>query len=192
MSKSGLVGSVHSTHLYEKATIQRMINHFEQVLQSAVQMQTLSYFWYKSHYTSGKTRAKFLQSNFCHFPQNQTILNYFEKQVEITPNNIAVEFENESITYLELNNRVNKLANFLIEQGIKHEMLVPLCIERSIEMLVGILGIMKSGAAYVPVDPDNPTDRIAYVLKHIQAKFVITLDRFKSLFSNNRIWFSLT
>jgi amino acid adenylation domain-containing protein len=187
MSKSGLVGSVHySTDLYEKATIQRMINHFEQVLQSAAQMQTHAISDINLITPQEKLELNSFNQTFADFPQNQTILNYFEKQVEITPNNIAVEFENESITYLELNNRVNKLANFLIEQGIKHEMLVPLCIERSIEMLVGILGIMKSGAAYVPVDPDNPTDRIAYILKDIQAKFVITLDRFKSLFSEQQ------
>jgi non-ribosomal peptide synthetase component F len=79
--------------------------------------------------------------------------------VEINPGNIAVVFGTDKLTYRELNERSNQLAHYLREKGVKENTLVPICIRRSVEMIVGILAVLKCGAAYVPIDPAYPPDR---------------------------------
>ena len=98
----------------------------------------------------------------------------FEEQAAKTPKSIAVVFENKELSYKELNERSNQLANYLIKQGVKAETLVPVCVERSAEMLIGILGILKAGGAYVPVDPDYPADRIRYMLEDTGASIMLS------------------
>lgn len=107
------------------------------------------------------------------FPVHETIVSLFERQVSRTPDNCAVVFDDTMITYRELNQRANQLANYLTMQGISKESLVPLCLERNIEMIIGILAIVKAGAAYVPVDPDYPADRIAFVLDDCNPEVII-------------------
>ena len=95
-------------------------------------------------------------------------------QVERTPDAIAVVFEQDSLTYRELNRRVNRLAHRLLKLGVGPELRVAICVERSIEMLVGVLAILKAGAAYVPLDPLYPKERLAYVLDHTRAPLLVT------------------
>ncbi|MEE1056511.1 MAG: amino acid adenylation domain-containing protein, partial [Acutalibacteraceae bacterium] len=97
----------------------------------------------------------------------------FEEQVEKTPENMAVVYENESLTYAELNARANVIAHKLRSMGIKPEDFVVICAERSIEMLVGIYGIIKSGAAYVPIDPTYPVERMNFILEDCKPKAVL-------------------
>jgi non-ribosomal peptide synthetase component F len=85
-----------------------------------------------------------------------TIAALFEEQVLKTPNEIAVVFEKEQLTYQELNERSNQLAHYLRSKGVKEETLVPICVERSLGMIIGVLGILKAGAVYVPIDPEYP------------------------------------
>lgn len=111
------------------------------------------------------------------YPVNNTIVDLFEKQVAKTPNNIAVIFNKKALTYNQLNIRVNKLAEFLIETyGIGCNDLVSLCLNRSEYMIVGILAILKAGSAYVPISPAFPSERIKYILNDIKCK-VILIDR---------------
>ncbi|GJL50631.1 MAG: hypothetical protein NPIRA01_18580 [Nitrospirales bacterium] len=98
----------------------------------------------------------------------------FEKQVQETPAAIAVTYEQEHLTYWDLNIRANQLAHYLIEQGVQSGTFVALAIERSLSMLIGILGILKAGGAYVPVDPQNPQERILFILDDVKAPFVLT------------------
>ncbi|MEZ4821382.1 MAG: AMP-binding protein [Ignavibacteria bacterium] len=98
----------------------------------------------------------------------------FEKQAEKTPDNIALIFEDESINYRELNQRSNQLANYLIKLGAGPGTLIGLCVGRSTEMVIGLLGILKSGSAYIPIDTDYPKSRIEYMLNDSNAKIVIT------------------
>ncbi|MHC5732003.1 MAG: AMP-binding protein, partial [Nostoc sp.] len=95
------------------------------------------------------------------YPRNKCIHQLFEQQVENTPEAIAVLFENEQLTYHQLNQRANQLAHYLRSLGVKPEMLVGICVERSIQMVVGLLGILKAGGAYVPLDPAYPAERLA-------------------------------
>lgn len=105
---------------------------------------------------------------------DRTIVDLFCAQARETPDRIAVVFGDERMSYRELDKRSNQLAHYLIGQGVRTEMLVGICLERSVEMIVGILGILKAGGAYVPIDPEYPKDRIAYVLADIKAQIVLT------------------
>ncbi len=99
------------------------------------------------------------------YSKDKCINELFEKQVEITPDIVAVVFENEQISYRELNRRANQLAHYLVELGVKPDSLVAIGVERSIEMVMGILSILKAGGAYVPLDPGYPIDRLSYIIK---------------------------
>jgi amino acid adenylation domain-containing protein len=108
------------------------------------------------------------------YPADKNIVALFEEQVAKTPDAVAVKFEGDSLTYRELNTRSNQLARYLQLQGVVKETLVPVCLERSFEMLIGIIGILKAGGAYIPVDPEYPVDRIAYMLNDSAAKIVLS------------------
>jgi amino acid adenylation domain-containing protein len=101
----------------------------------------------------------------------------FEEQVRRTPNAIAAVFQSESITYRELNQRANQLARHLQSLGAGPDKLVGLCMERGLELMIGIVGILKAGAAYLPLDPASPPDRIAYMLDDAQPAAVVIQDR---------------
>ncbi|OXB13543.1 AMP-binding protein, partial [Flavobacterium tructae] len=108
------------------------------------------------------------------YPSDKTIVDLFEEQVKQTPTAIAVVYGDEKLTYKELDQRSNQLGHYLREQGVKPDALVGICLERSLEMLIGILGILKSGGAYVPIDPEYPADRIAYMLKDAGIDLVVS------------------
>ncbi|MDN3695558.1 amino acid adenylation domain-containing protein [Chryseobacterium tructae] len=121
------------------------------------------------------TEISNLWSSGVHYPSDTTIHELFEAQVERTPNHTAIVYQDVRLSYRELNERSNRLANYLIEKyDIQPDDLIPLCVERSEEMLVAILGVLKSGGAYVPMDPSYPADRIKHILSDTGAKIVIT------------------
>ena len=108
------------------------------------------------------------------FPQDRCIHQLFEAQVARTPDAVAIVFETEQLTYRELNEKANQLAHDLQQMGVGPEVLVGICVDRSIEMIVGLLGILKAGGAYVPLDPNYPSERLAYMLKDSQASVLLT------------------
>jgi amino acid adenylation domain-containing protein len=111
---------------------------------------------------------------YADYPRKKTIHELFEEQVERTPDNIAVVFEDKKLTYRELNERANRLARTLREKGVKPDNIVGIMVERSLEMIVGIMGILKSGGAYLPIDPGYPEDRIKYMLEDSETKLLLT------------------
>ena len=102
------------------------------------------------------------------------LIDMIHVQEKNTPDKPALVFHDEELTYQELSERSNRLANYLHSKGVKKETLVPVCIERSMDMIVGIIGILKAGGAYVPIDPEYPADRISYMLKDTDASIVLT------------------
>lgn len=108
------------------------------------------------------------------YPKHKTIHSVFEEQAEKTPHHIAAIFEDKKLTYLELDTAANHLAAILREKGVIPNSIVAIMVERSLEMLIGILGILKAGGAYLPIDPDYPEDRIKFMLEDSQAKIVLT------------------
>lgn len=109
--------------------------------------------------------------------QDKCIHKLFEAQVQKTPNKIAVVFENQQLTYAQLNSKANQLADYLQQQGVKPEVLVGLCVERSLLMIVGLLGILKAGGAYLPLDPTLPKDGFASRLQNTQTPVILTQQR---------------
>ncbi|MBD1938356.1 non-ribosomal peptide synthetase [Microcoleus sp. FACHB-68] len=108
------------------------------------------------------------------YSQDQCIHKIFEEQVKRTPAQIALVFENQQLTYRELNDRSNKLANYLQKLGVEPETVVAICVERSLEMVVAMLGILKAGSAYLPLDPAMPADRIALMLQDAKVPVLLT------------------
>ncbi|RZK76580.1 MAG: amino acid adenylation domain-containing protein, partial [Pedobacter sp.] len=108
------------------------------------------------------------------YSSKETLVDLIEHQILRTPDKIAVLNEEAEISYAELNERSNQLAHYLQSKGVTAETLVPVCIERNINMLIGILGVLKSGAAYVPIDPEYPEERISYMLEDTNATLIIS------------------
>lgn len=114
------------------------------------------------------------------YPRDKTITQLFEEQVEKTPDNIAVVFENQKLTYRELNEKANSLACYLRENGIERNNIVGIMVKRSLEMIISILAVLKSGACYIPIDPEYPQDRIEYMLNNSNTKLLLTFKRLEN------------
>ena len=170
-----LIGALeYSTDLFDAQTIKRMVGNFTTLLESIVgnPHQPISAL---PLLTESERQSLIDWNNSgADFSRDECIHQLFEMQVERTPDAIAVVFEQDSLTYRELNRRANQLAHHLRNLGVGPEVCVAICVERSIEMLVGVLGILKAGAAYVPLDPLYPKDRLAYVLDDARAPVLLT------------------
>lgn len=165
----------YCTNLFKKETIERLSKHFVKVLNLIASnteakigdMEVLfEYEKNKILYDFNNTRVD--------YPKDKTIQELFEIQVEKTPDSIAVVYEDKKLTYRELNEKANSLARVLRKKGVKAESIVGIMVDRSIEMVVAILGIIKSGAAYLPIDPNYPNDRMIYILENSNASLLIT------------------
>jgi len=130
----------------------------------------------KSRLTDAERRLLLIEWNNTQrdYPRDLCVHQLFEQQVARTPNAIALAFEQQGLTYRELNRRANLLAHFLGEKGVGPDRLVGLCLERSPDLVVDLLGILKAGAAYVPLDPAYPRERLAYMLEDAETKVLVT------------------
>lgn len=108
------------------------------------------------------------------YPHDKTLVQLFEEQVKQSPQSTAVSFENHSLNYQQLNERVNQLAHYLRKQGAKPETIIALAMKRGLDMVIGMLAVIKAGAAYLPVDSSYPAERIRYMLVDSQAQFILT------------------
>ncbi len=115
------------------------------------------------------------------YSNNGYIHQLFEAQVKRTPDAIALKFDNQNLSYAELNTKANQLAHYLVSQGVKPDMLMGICLERSFEMVIGLLGILKAGGAYVPLDPQYPQERLTFMLNDVAPLFVLTQSKFMAL-----------
>jgi amino acid adenylation domain-containing protein len=111
------------------------------------------------------------------YSSDKCLHQLFEAQAAITPDAVAVSFENQQLSYGQLNERANRLAGYLIARGVKRETLVGICVERSVEMIVGLLAILKAGGAYVPLDSAYPKERLQFVLDDAQLALLLTQER---------------
>jgi amino acid adenylation domain-containing protein len=176
---SGLRGTwEYNTDLFEAATIERMTAHLQTILEGIVANpeQHLSDL---PLLTEAERQRLLVEWNDTQadYPKDQCIHQLFEAQVERTPDAVAVVFENQQLTYRELNQQANQLANHLQKLGVEPEVLVGICMERSLEMIVGLLGILKAGGAYVPLDPTYPKERLAFMLEDAQVLVLLTQAR---------------
>ncbi len=158
--------------------IENLAEQFHKLVESAVKNSeaAISELDILGDRTLHKLLFEFNQTD-ANYPQNKCIHQLVEEQAERTPNNIAVAFQDEQLTYAELNARANKVAHYLQKLGVGAEVLVGICVERSPEMLVGILGILKAGGAYVPIDPTYPQERLAFILEDTRTSILLTQHR---------------
>ncbi|MBW4677254.1 MAG: AMP-binding protein, partial [Desmonostoc geniculatum HA4340-LM1] len=162
-TESGLVGGFeYNTDLFAQSTIQRMVGHLQTLLEAIVTnpQQRLSDL---PMLTKPEQHQLLWEWNdtATDYPEDKCIHELFEAQVEKRPDAIAVVLGNQQLTYRELNNRANQLAHYLRSLGVKSEVLVGICVERSLSMVIGLLAILKAGGAYVPLDPSYPQERLA-------------------------------
>ena len=121
------------------------------------------------------------------YPGEKCVHQLFAEQVERTPNATAVVFAEESLTYADLNRRANQLGHYLRKMGVGPEVRVGICVERSLEMIIGVLGTMKAGGAYVPLDPEYPQERLRYMLQDAQASVLLVQPEFAWTLSAEKI-----
>ncbi len=168
---------VYSTDLFDQITITRMLEHFQALLESIVTdpQQRLA----NLSLLTEIERHQLLSWNHnqADYPKNLCIHQRFEAQVERSPEAVAVVFESQQLTYQDLNRRSNKLAHYLRKLGVGPEVLVGIYVERSVEMIVGVLGILKAGGAYLPLDPTYPQQRLSFMLSDSQVSILLTQQR---------------
>ncbi|GAB4190132.1 MAG: hypothetical protein Fur006_31950 [Coleofasciculaceae cyanobacterium] len=165
----------YNTDLFEAATINRMAGHFQQLLEGIVinPDRPLSELPMLTEAERQQLLVEWNQTQV-DYPKDYCIHELFEAQVERTPDAIAVVFEDQQLTYRELNAKANQLAHYLQTLGVGPEVLVGICVERSLEMAIGLLGILKAGGAYVPLDPAYPQERLTFMLEDAQVPVLLT------------------
>jgi amino acid adenylation domain-containing protein len=172
----GLIGMLeYNTDLFDDKTIARMIGHFQTLLESIVAHpnQKISELPLLTETEQHQLLVEWNNTK-TEYPQDKCIHQLFEEQVERTPDGVAIVFEDQQLTYQDLNARANQLAHYLQTLGVDSEVLVGICVERSLEMIVGILGILKAGGAYVPLDPAHPSERLAFMLEDAAVAVLLT------------------
>ncbi|NET45429.1 amino acid adenylation domain-containing protein [Okeania sp. SIO2B3] len=180
---SYLFGSLkYNTDLFDEQTIAGMVAHFQTLLEGIVsnpeqRVGELPIF----SETEKQQLLVTWNDTKTDYPTDKCIYQLFEEQVEKTPNAVAVVFEQQSLTYSQLNRKANQLAHYLQKLGVVPETLVGICIERSIEMVVGLLAILKAGGAYVPLDPSYPSERLAYMVSDAQVSLLLTQESLVTL-----------
>ena len=166
---------VYNGGLFESASIQRLLGHLQTLLFGLIadkeqdiaslplltetQEQQLTIEW-------NDTKQD--------YPLDNCIHHLFELQAAKTPSSIAVVFEDQKLTYQQLNQKANQVAHYLRSRGVTAESLVGICVERSLDMIIGLLGILKAGGAYVPLDPGYPPERLTYMLEDADVEIVLT------------------
>jgi amino acid adenylation domain-containing protein len=168
----------YSTDLFDAATIERMSQHLETLLEgiAAAPEQRLS----DLPFLTAAEREQLLTgwNRTQHdFARVKCIHEEFEEQVRTTPDAVAVIFEGEQLSYRELNRRANQLAHYLVGLGAGPEVLVGICMERSLDLMVAVLGVLKAGGAYFPLDPGFPRQRLAFMLADSQSPVLLTQER---------------
>ena len=121
------------------------------------------------------------------YPKDQCIQQLFEAQVLRTPKAAAVVYQDQQLSYAELNVRANQLAHYLRGQGVGPDVLVAICVERTLEMIIGLLGILKAGGAYVPLDPHSPKECLAFMLEDTRAPVLVTQASLRGLLSHSKV-----
>jgi len=172
----GLTGEwEYATDLFEAKTIQGMAGHFEVLLMGIVDNPQQGINSLPLLTDDERQQLLFWNQTQTDYPLHQTLVDLFETQVEKNPNNLALVFESQRLTYQQLNQLANQLAHYLIQNHkIKPDTLIGICVERSLEMIIGVLAILKAGGAYVPIDPHYPQERIQFMLADSGTSVLLT------------------
>jgi amino acid adenylation domain-containing protein/non-ribosomal peptide synthase protein (TIGR01720 family) len=173
---AGLVGVIeYATDLFKAETIARLRGHWERLLEEVVAHpdQPIAELMLLTEEERQQALAEWAATQTA-YPQHANIHQLFETWAEDTPDAIAVVFEEQQLTYAELNRRANQLAHYLRSLGIGPEIAVGLCVERSLDLVIALLGILKAGGIYVPLDPSYPQERLAFMLTDARVPVLLT------------------
>jgi amino acid adenylation domain-containing protein len=172
---------IFSTDLFRRESVERMVQHFQKLLEGInadARIATLPLF------TEAEKQQLLAawQGPVVEFPRDECIHQLFEAQAARTPDKVALVFHDEELTYRELDQRATQLARYLRKLGVGPDVVVGVCIERSLEMMVGMLGVLKAGGAYLGLDPAYPQERLQLMLDDVKAHVLVTQERFSSRF----------
>jgi amino acid adenylation domain-containing protein len=174
-----LSGSIsYSTDLFDESTIERISEHWRRILEALVADSEQS--WRGVDLLSPVERRQMLEEwneTEAAFPENITLHELFEKQVTETPDAIAVSFDGQRLSYAQLNRRANQLAHYLREAGVGAETPVAIYLERSVNQILALLGVLKAGGAYLPLETTHPKGRIQYVLDDARVRVILAQER---------------
>ena len=173
--KSIQINFSYDINSYTRESISRLIHHLKTTLEKMLKNpdDTLSSIELVNEEEKHKLLTEW-NNTATDYPKDKCIQQLFEEQVEKTPDNIAVVFDEQKMTYRELNDRANQLAHTLRNKGVRNESVVAIITDKSIEMIISILAVMKSGGAYLPIDPKLPDERINFILQDSGAKLILT------------------
>lgn len=178
----------YNTDLFRKSTIQRISKHYlailEQVIENPnIKLNKISLVNKQELNQMIKNQHNLIRD----FQIDNTLSELFEEQVKKVPNNIAVQYGDASLTYDELNTKANQLAYYLKGQGVGPEVMVGIAMERSLNLIIGILGVLKAGGAYVPLDPNAPSARIHYMLEDSMVPIVLSQQDLSNKFLKDKV-----
>ena len=188
-TRSGLVGGFeYNTDLFKSDTISRLIEHFRTLLWGIVNNPDCP-ITDLPLLTEAEKQQILLDWNDTEieYQENLCFHQLFEAQVAKTPDNIALVFQKQQLTYAELNQRSNQLAAYLSSLGVKLESRVGICIDRSLEMIIAFLAVLKAGGAYVPLDPAYPQERLDYIVEDSQIKILLTEAKYRQKFTDRNL-----
>jgi amino acid adenylation domain-containing protein len=170
----------YDRHRFEDDTITRMLGHLQTLLEGMIADLDATIAMLPILPESEQQLLAQWNQTEMEFPQNQCLHQRVETQVTKSPDEIAVVFEDQQLTYHELNQKANQLAHYLQSLGVGPDVLVGICCDRSLSMVIGVLGILKAGGAYVPLDPAYPRERIAFMVEDTQAAVLLTQHHLKA------------
>lgn len=166
---------VYDKDLFEKETMVRLEGHFNKLLEGIIENPEV--FISQIPMLTAREEHQLLvewNQETTDYPRDASVDQLFEEQVKLYPDNVAIIYGGEEVTYHELNERANNIASYLRELNLSNEQLVAVCLNRSPDMIASFLGVLKAGGAYVPIDLTYPEERIAYMLEDSGVSFVIT------------------
>ena len=172
----------YCTKLFDEDFIKRLASHYINILNTILENSKIKIA--DIDMLSEEERKQLLydfNNTSVDYPRDKTIVDLFEEQVEKTPDNIAVVFEDQQLTYRELNEKANQLARYLIENGVTNNSIVGIMLPRSLEIMIAFLGVLKSGACYIPIDPTFPKERIEYMLENSNSSMLLKIKRVKGI-----------
>ncbi len=192
-NKSGIQGFIYfSQELYSDSMMARFVKHYENLLEQLIAnaQQPVSRI---SFVPEAEIHQQVHDWNATHqeLPPNECIHHLVEAQTRLTPDAIAVVFEDQAITYAQLHHQANALARHLQQLGVGLDRPVGICIERSIDMVISMLAVLKAGGAYVPLDPTYPQSRLTFMLTNAEVTVLVTQKQFQPLFAecpSSRVW----
>jgi len=173
----------HNGNVYSKGEIEKVFRHFNMVINQVIETPRINA--ENINIVDNEEKNQMLvefNNTKVEYPKDKTLYQLFEEQAAKTPDNIAALFEEESITYKELDESSNKLARILREKGVKEDSIVAMSLYRSLEMTIGIIAIQKAGGAYLPIDPEYPEDRIRYILEDSNASILLTQTNLQNMY----------